>query len=135
MSSVRKPKILFVDDDEGIRVIMSVRLEEALSCDVACAICGDDAVKVIQEQAFDFIISDFCMNQGSGLDFLRAARDQGIETPFIFFTSLPEQDFEEHIGAPLLRVFHKTEFPAMVSFIAQHLTALMDQKDPRTAAK
>ncbi len=45
------------------------------------------ALKVLQTESIDLIISDMRMPEMNGIDFLKMIRSQGIQTPLIFYSS------------------------------------------------
>jgi PAS domain S-box-containing protein len=79
--------ILHVDDDPAQLItskqILSV---EAPNFEVDCATSTDEALKKIQTNTYDVIISDFEMPYKDGLFFLSELRRQQNNTPFILFT-------------------------------------------------
>ena len=55
-------KVLVVDDEEGIRKLLSDALKRAL-CEVCCVGSGPEALAAMRRQSFDVIISDLVMIQ------------------------------------------------------------------------
>lgn len=80
-------QILHVDDDLSILEISKAILGEMDTSLVVDFVYGvDEAFRKLAEKKYDVIISDYEMPQKSGLDFLKALREQAISIPFILFT-------------------------------------------------
>jgi DNA-binding NtrC family response regulator len=69
---MKNGRILIVDDDEALRRVTQMQLEEA-DCDVLTAASGDEALAVIEEQSPALVLTDLKMPGMSGLDLLRKA--------------------------------------------------------------
>jgi signal transduction histidine kinase len=72
--------VLIVDDDEGIREV----LEEIIQlCGFSCKTAGnaEEALKLLQEEPFDLMITDIKMPGMDGMELLRKAKDhsQGLD--------------------------------------------------------
>ena len=88
MNEKTKRKILVVDDE--ITVCKSIRqsiLSDAYEVDMALS--GEEALKRERENAYDLIITDLMMPGISGLDLLRAVKDQRPEAAVIMITGYP----------------------------------------------
>ena len=64
-------RILVVDDDESLRRVTQVQLEQA-GYQVATAPSGADALRLMADSRYDLVITDLKMPGMSGLDLLRA---------------------------------------------------------------
>ena len=60
--------------------------------DVENASSVDEALKRINQQPYDAVVSDYEMPQKNGLDFLKELRDQNNQIPFILFTGKGRED-------------------------------------------
>jgi DNA-binding response OmpR family regulator len=76
------PKILIVDDEEGIRMLYSMELEDE-GYDVVTRPDGRDLLHVIDEEAPDCIILDIKMRDYNGLDLLQQIRKRHYDLPVI----------------------------------------------------
>ncbi|HTS32252.1 MAG TPA: sigma-54 dependent transcriptional regulator [Bryobacteraceae bacterium] len=70
---MRRRTILVVDDDESLRRITELQLEEA-GYEVLTAATGEEALRIVEEQAPSLVITDFKMPGLSGLDLLKVVR-------------------------------------------------------------
>ena len=97
--SVQKPKILVVDDEEGIRELIS----EALSIggfEVQTASDGLVALKLIRDSRFDLLVLDINMPKMDGFALLEKIRADGFKTPVIML-SARGQKVDIHTGFQL----------------------------------
>jgi PAS domain S-box-containing protein len=78
--------LLIVDDEEDILDITKQYLMKNYSFLVDTAITGEQALSKIAENQYDAIVSDYEMEEMSGIDLLKSLRKQGNDTPFIVFT-------------------------------------------------
>lgn len=80
-----KPKVLIVDDDTSIlMLIYDVLTENGL--DVEMAQSGEKALQLIQNQQFDLILLDIMMKGISGLEVCRQIRDR-VSCPILFLSA------------------------------------------------
>lgn len=92
----RKKKILSIDDEENIRLLLSCELEdegyEVISL-------GDplQAMKIIEEEQPDIIILDIKMPQLSGIELLKMIRDKYYDLPVILLSAY--SSFKRDIAA------------------------------------
>ncbi len=81
-----QPKILVVDDDESLRRVTEVQLEEE-GYDVATAASGEEALQLLERAPHDLVISDLKMPGMSGVDLLREIRQRYPEVVVILLTA------------------------------------------------
>lgn len=79
-------KILIVDDDPDIREVMRDRLK-AMGFEVLEAADGVQALTRLREDSPTITLLDLIMPKKSGLDVLKAIRDEGLETTTIVMTA------------------------------------------------
>ncbi|MEY4427891.1 MAG: hypothetical protein RLZZ182_580, partial [Pseudomonadota bacterium] len=70
MSTTRPARLLVVDDEPDLRTLYELTLLRE-GHDVDTAACVDDALALLQQKAYDAIITDMRLPDGSGLDVLR----------------------------------------------------------------
>jgi PAS domain S-box-containing protein len=78
--------ILHVDDDTDTLEITKRILEIEGNFEIDQAHNVDEALRKIEEQSYDAVISDYEMPQINGLQFLIKLREQMNEIPFVLFT-------------------------------------------------
>jgi CheY-like chemotaxis protein len=69
----REVRVLVVDDDEAIRLLMADVLSEA-RCHVLTASDGAEAVEILEERSVDLVITDDDMPRMNGLELIRWSR-------------------------------------------------------------
>ncbi len=82
----RRPKILVVDDDAGIRAGIEMLLSDG-PYDVTYKSGLNEARDVIHTGAFDLIVTDLRLGNDSGLDVIRLAKEVEAARPVILMTS------------------------------------------------
>ena len=78
-----------VDDNrDGVLARRSV-LEE-LGYQVISAVCGGDALKLVDEHDFDLVVTDFRMEPMDGLELIKALRGRDFLKPIILLSGFAE---------------------------------------------
>ena len=85
-------KILFLDDEERIlntyrRMLHSTSFEGIFTRN------SQEALKAIKDEKIDLIVSDYRLEQETGLDFLKVARKMGVQVPMIIISGYAEENF------------------------------------------
>lgn len=75
-------KILIVDDEEGIRMLYSMELQDE-GYDVITLPDGKDLLEVVDRERPDCIVLDIKMREYSGLDLLQQLRKKYYDLPVI----------------------------------------------------
>ncbi len=78
--------VLYVDDEASLLDIAKTYLERTGDFSVETATSAPEAIALLQERAFDAIISDYQMPEMDGIAFLQQVRSKGDTIPFILFT-------------------------------------------------
>ena len=78
--------LLYVDDDPALLEIGKAFLEQSGDIRVTTAPDAKDAIRLIGDQHFDVIVSDYQMPDMDGIAFLKHLRQSGNTIPFIIFT-------------------------------------------------
>jgi len=80
------PAILLVDDEQNLLDIGKIYLKKNTGFTVNTLTSAQDALLFLAEHQVDVIVSDYQMPEMDGIEFLKAVRARGDETPFIIFT-------------------------------------------------
>ena len=90
-------KILVVDDSKAMRMIVIRTFRQLGQGDHTFveAENGADGLVKLEAESPDLVISDWNMPEMSGIDFLCAVREKGIDTTFGFITSETATEFRE----------------------------------------
>ncbi len=84
-----KAKILIIDDKESIRItIMEFLLKEGYG--VLEAQCFEEAIKIINTERIDVVLSDIVLGGKSGIDILRNVNERHLKCPVVLFTGYPD---------------------------------------------
>jgi len=80
-------RILYVDDDLSfLEVSQKILTDMDCRFEIGMARCVEDAMKKLEEEQFDVVVSDYEMPGKNGLDFLKKFKEKKIGLPFILFT-------------------------------------------------
>jgi two-component system response regulator PilR (NtrC family) len=85
------PRILVVDDEPSMRELLSIVLARE-GYQVVAAENGRQALRVLERQPIDLLISDIKMPDMSGVDLLRAAREADHDVAGIMITAFASTD-------------------------------------------
>ncbi len=92
-SAFRMPRILIVDDEPGIRQMLSLILEENGSYEVLTAENGVQALEVMREAApIDVVLTDVQMPQMNGMELLKEVKAFDPILPVVMITGFPTID-------------------------------------------
>jgi CheY-like chemotaxis protein len=82
----KKQKIMIVDDLANLRWAVALEFRE-LGYDVVEAECGNEALKILQNESVDVILSDIRMPNGTGIELLDNLRAIHADQPPVIFMS------------------------------------------------
>ena len=86
-------RILYVDDEPDQLSLTKLYLEKSGDFEVATALSAKEAIRVLGQEKFDAIISDYLMPPGmDGIQFLIEVRTHFGLIPFIFFTGRGKEE-------------------------------------------
>jgi two-component system response regulator AtoC len=124
------PRILVVDDEEGVRSFLAEALEDA-GHSVAQAGNGDDAAERLQREPFDLLITDLRMPGIHGLELVRRARAEHPALPVIVLTAHGTVDSAAEVMR--LGAFDYVEKPIESPARLRELAARALARQPRLA--
>ena len=84
-------KILVVDDEQGLRDVLSIMLKRA-GYAVTVASDGDEAIAQVQKEIFDLVITDLKMPRVGGLEVLKAVKAASPDTVVLMITAFASAD-------------------------------------------
>ncbi len=79
-------KLLIVDDERSLLEVLRLVFKRQ-GHEVVAASGIKEALKLLQDQLFDLVLSDIKMRDGSGLDLLREIRTESPDTPVLLMTA------------------------------------------------
>src|SRR5262245_11660876 len=84
-------RILVVEDEESLRMLLSSLLEEE-GYEVVTATDGETALQMLVDSNFDLAICDVRMPKIDGWGFLDALRERGQQPPVIMMSAYGDRD-------------------------------------------
>lgn len=84
-------KILVVDDEQGLRDVLSIMLKRA-GYAVTIAMDGEEAIELLNKEIFDLVITDLKMPKVDGMEVLRAVKSTSPETVVLIITAFASAD-------------------------------------------
>jgi DNA-binding response OmpR family regulator len=97
-ASTARPRVLIVDDDESMRLLLAKILSKALKVEATLAGTGEEALRLARRQRYDVILLDLLIPGTSGFKVLRSLRagSRNVATPVIIVSVLSESFTKEH---------------------------------------
>lgn len=119
--------VLVVDDEEEIRLLLRAALERDGRVRVVLAGSAEEALRALNHEAVDVILSDHRMPGTTGLDLLARARATHPQAVRILMTAYPEQDMAGRAvnEARLERFFPK---PLSLREVVAALHEILDER-------
>jgi CheY-like chemotaxis protein len=127
-----KPRVLIVDDEPGLRELLSDALGEELEVSVASS--GQEALASAQASQPDLLVTDFCLGDCTGLEVIDSIRQLHPDMPAVLITGHPElASLTETSRRRPVEVFDKPlDLPRLKQAIASELARLADHQRVRT---
>ncbi len=86
MSLASTQRILLVEDEPGLREVLTLALEGAdFLCEATAGVA--EAQRALKETTFDGVLSDLKLKDGSGIELLTWMKEQGLATPVVIMTA------------------------------------------------
>lgn len=92
--TVNKILLLLVDDDDVDREMVRKSIA-VLEAEVDEAVSKAEFIDRIRQNAYDLILMDYKLPDGTGIDAIKAARSLGIITPIIMITGFASDELRE----------------------------------------
>jgi len=126
-------KILIVDDEESIREVLASLLE---ACGYRCATApnGAEALKVLDTEPFDLVLSDILMPVMNGMALLEKLHEREPDLPVVMVTAM--HDISAAIGALrtgaydyILKPFEKDQLYFSVRRALEHRRLIIENRN------
>jgi ActR/RegA family two-component response regulator len=125
---MQKPKLLFVDDEDSIRITLPAILHQE-GFDVVTAASVAEAIGLINQQTFDILLSDLNIGQpGDGFTVVSAMRRIQPEAKTFILTGYP--DFSSALLAIRNQVDDYLTKPADIPTLVKTLKTKLDRSQP-----
>lgn len=111
-------KILFIDDDADIHLILTMSLSDLANVEVRSAMSGEEGVKVAMEFQPDLIILDVMMPGMDGIATLQVIKlvPSLAKTPVVFLTAKAQRsEIESYLKYGIIDVISKPFNPITIS--------------------
>ncbi|MBX9766323.1 MAG: response regulator [Bdellovibrionales bacterium] len=116
-------RILFVEDEDFIRVELAAKIREVLGIGVKPAKSGNEAVEFLaQGNKFDLIVSDYHMPDGDGLFLMNYVFSNDVRSLFILYTSAVSPNIPD-VDARFLGVVEKFDIEKLLQTIVWGMCA------------
>lgn len=134
-------RVLVVDDDDDMRVLLSRRLVEE-GYDVHDATSGTELLRVIESiqvdrwplDGVDLIVLDNRMPEMTGLEAVRRLRSARWEMPVVLVTAFPDEDVREEAAALRVSVLAKPFSMDLLSNVVRtSMLSKAGSPDPETS--
>ncbi len=110
--------ILFVDDHEVLARLMC-EIIEMQGYRAVCAFSGAEALKILEQENFDLLVTDFRMEGMNGLELARKVHERKPELPVIIVTGYDPVE----VGQDVLCCLQKEDlFPTLLRKIEMLLS-------------
>lgn len=83
------PKILIVDDDEAVRLMIREHTRR-LNLETDEATNGEGALEKVHSNSYSLIVTDMMMPKMNGFDFIVQLRESAVMTPVFLLTAYPD---------------------------------------------
>lgn len=107
-------KILVIDDDMLVRNFLTETFKR-MKIEVTCAETGEKALRILQDNAFDMVMTDMRLPDLSGIDILRRAKEDNPKAIIIIITAFGS--IENTVEAMHLGAFNYLQKPFSVEVI------------------
>jgi len=119
--------ILFVDDHE-VLARLSCEILEMQGYRAVSAYSGEDALRKLDEEKFDIMVTDFRMEGMNGLELARKAHQKDPAIPVILVTGYGPVESSTDVAACLQK---EDLFPALL----EKIKTFLEEKEPEPAVK
>jgi DNA-binding response OmpR family regulator len=124
-NSPRKIRVLHVDDDPDIRLMISASLQE-FGYFVATAGSRGEAMKLVQEVKFDLFILDVRLPDGSGVDLCREIGELQPNIPVLYYSAYASDEEQEAALSVCGDAYLKK--PVSMRKLEQTITSLLERQ-------
>ena len=118
-------RVLVVDDEENVGLIVKNGLKKLPNCDVHLAHNAEQALRLCQQLPFDLMITDYMMPGRDGLDLATQIRQMYPETVILMLTAYNNDTLHRQASqVSVQRILNK---PIAISEIRQAVSQALDQ--------
>lgn len=127
-----KARILVVDDENPVRTMISVALERQ-GYEVQTASNGEEAAHLLEQGAYDLVLTDIVMQNGNGIALLEQVHAQQPHIPVVMVTAIHDvsvaiDTMRRGAYDYLLKPFEREHLMATVARALEHRQALQESR-------
>ncbi|MDS0299102.1 PAS domain S-box protein [Halogeometricum sp. S1BR25-6] len=128
-------RVLHVDDEPDFAGLTAAFLErESEGTTVETATTAAEGLRLLAEERFDCVVSDYNLAETDGLAFFESVRDAGVDVPFILFTGRGSEEIaSEAISTGVSDYLQKETGTGQYAVLANRIRNAVDQHRSRTA--
>jgi len=119
--------ILFVDDHE-VLARLSCEILEMQGYRAVSAYSGQDALRKLEDEKFDILVTDYRMEGMNGLELARKVHQKNPAIPVILVTGYGPVESDKDVAACLQK---EDLFPALL----EKIKTVLEEKEPEPAVK
>jgi len=106
--TVRRRRVLVVDDEEIVAMALQEGLSKLSNCEVSMATSGEQALVLFEEQPFDLLITDYRMPGTDGMTLAARIRERFPRTVIVMITAYGDHELRAQASrASILRILDK----------------------------
>ncbi len=120
--------ILVVDDEEGLRKMVSMALTKA-GYSVVTSHSGPDALAKVTQEHFDAVVSDVRMPEMSGFDLMHTLSRMCEDSVLILLTAVPDPDMKLTELAKMSGVYAYLNKPCKLDVLKETLAAAFAEQE------
>jgi len=124
-SKIKKMKILLIDDDELIRDSLSMAFSTK-GCFLMAVESAEEGLSAMQENQFDFIISDFSLPGMNGIEFFKQTAINQTDSMNVLITG--NTSSQNLIKKNKAKVHDFVQKPFSITTLAHSLAALTENR-------
>jgi CheY-like chemotaxis protein len=124
---VKLRRVLIVDDEENIALILQAALEKIPDCEVSIATNAQLAVRLFEERPFDLLITDFMMPDVDGITLASRIRQLYPQTAIVMVTAYGDNALRERAADAAIR--HVLDKPVQLGDIRDVALSLLSDLD------
>jgi len=127
-------RILIVDDEENVALILQDGLERLPNCEITIATSGEQALRLFEQRPFDLLITDYKMPGADGMTLATRVRQLCPRTVIIMITAYGDETLREQAArASIQRVLDKPVGLAEVRRVALEALERVEEHVVETA--
>ena len=127
-----KAKLLIVDDEQDVVTRLSSFIAKKIDCLIEQAASGEEALRKLENGAFDLAIMDIKMPGLSGIDVIRQALKFSPQTKFLAISAYDSYEVaKEALDAGAIDFIHKPQTPEAIELKVKDILSRIGKYEPK----